>query len=197
MLSVVIPTYNHERALVPTLAMLVPGAVAGAVREVIIADAGSTDATHAVADEAGCDVVTSSAPLASLLRSAVAKTRSSWLMFLKPGTTLDPTWISEATRFVDEIIHRGTVDAQAAVFRRGISAGDRRPAVVQAFDLAKAVLARTPSPEQGLLIAKRRYDDLGGHRDAAPNPESDLIARLGRRQIVTLRSAAFALGRYT
>src|SRR6266851_5781020 len=38
MLSVIIPTKNSERALVPTLAVLVPGALTGTVRQVIIAD---------------------------------------------------------------------------------------------------------------------------------------------------------------
>ncbi len=54
MLSVVIATHESERALVPTLAALVPGAMAGLISEVVVADAGSTDATEEVADIAGC-----------------------------------------------------------------------------------------------------------------------------------------------
>src|SRR4249919_1741308 len=72
MLSVVIPTRNSERALVPTLAMLVPGVMASAVREVIIADGGSSDETREVADFAGCALIASDAPLAQRLRDAVA-----------------------------------------------------------------------------------------------------------------------------
>ena len=53
MLSVIIPTLNCERVLVPTLASLVSGAAAGTVRDVIIADGGSGDATRDVADLAG------------------------------------------------------------------------------------------------------------------------------------------------
>src|SRR6266436_4452549 len=59
MLSVVIATHNSERALLPTLAALVSGAAAGFVREVIVADAGSRDATTAIADGAGCRVLVS------------------------------------------------------------------------------------------------------------------------------------------
>ena len=54
MLSAIIATHESERALVPTLAALVPGAMAGLVREVIVADGGSRDATAEVADVAGC-----------------------------------------------------------------------------------------------------------------------------------------------
>ena len=45
MLSVVIPTLNAEKSLAATLAALVPGVVEGLIREVIISDGGSTDAT--------------------------------------------------------------------------------------------------------------------------------------------------------
>jgi glycosyltransferase involved in cell wall biosynthesis len=54
MLSVVIPTHDSGYLLLPTLAALVAGAAAGLVREVIVADAGSQDATAEIADAAGC-----------------------------------------------------------------------------------------------------------------------------------------------
>ena len=59
MLSVVISTHESERSLVPTLAALVPGATGGLISEVVLADAGSTDATEEVADIAGCRFVQS------------------------------------------------------------------------------------------------------------------------------------------
>jgi hypothetical protein len=68
MLSVVIATHDSERALLPTLAALVAGAAAGVVREVIIADAGSRDATCAIADGAGCHVLMSTQPRGARLR---------------------------------------------------------------------------------------------------------------------------------
>jgi len=54
MLSVIIPTRNSERALVATLAALVPGATAGLISEVLVVDGGSQDESAAVADVAGC-----------------------------------------------------------------------------------------------------------------------------------------------
>ncbi len=50
MLSVIVATHESERALVPTLAALVPGATAGLLGEVVVADAGSRDATAEVAE---------------------------------------------------------------------------------------------------------------------------------------------------
>src|SRR5438034_1001987 len=54
MLSAIIATHESERTLVRTLAALVPGAATGLLAEVIVADAGSCDATAEVADIADC-----------------------------------------------------------------------------------------------------------------------------------------------
>jgi hypothetical protein len=44
-----------------------------------------------------------------------------------------------------------------------------------------------PRPEQGLLVSKRFYQMLGGHKDGA-RTERRLISRIGRRRVVTLRA---------
>jgi glycosyltransferase involved in cell wall biosynthesis len=188
MLTVIIPTHNSERALVPTLAMLVPGALTGTVREVIVADDGSTDATADVVDIAGCDIVVSPAPLAMRLKAAAAAARGTWLLFLRPGVVLDAAWLEEVTRVVENAVLRGTVDTHAAVFRRAPpDAGETL--VRQVFGVIAAAL-QGPDPEQGLLISRQCYDRVGGHRAEAADPERDLLRRLGRRRLVTLRTAA-------
>ena len=74
MISVVIPTQESERLLVPTLAALVPGAMTGLLSEVVVIDAGSKDATEEVADIAGCRFIHSEGTLGA--RAAP----SSWLV---------------------------------------------------------------------------------------------------------------------
>jgi glycosyltransferase involved in cell wall biosynthesis len=188
-LSVIIATQDSERVLVPTLATLVSGAAAGIIREVIVADAGSRDATAQIADIAGCELKVSNVALAQRLREAAAAARGTWLMFLKPGTVLDANWVDETTRFIEHVERQGKVDSRTAVFRMAPSMGIDRSAVIEALTMLRAAVS-SPRPEQGLIIFKRLYDRLGGHRDAAADPERDLIARLGRRRIVRLRNAA-------
>jgi glycosyltransferase involved in cell wall biosynthesis len=191
MLSVIIPTLDCERSLVPTLATLVPGAAVGTVRDVIVADGGSRDATLEVADIAGCEIMTSHASLAVRLREATAKARASWVMFLKPGVVLDATWIDEVDRFVQQAEAHGVIDAPAAAFRAVAAQGFARPLLAEAWSSLRLALGGRIAPEQGLIIPKVLYERLGRHRDVQ-DPEADLLARLGRRRIVLLRSRAWA-----
>jgi len=184
MLSVIIPTHDCERALVPTLAALVPGAMAGVVSEVVVADGGSRDDTAAIAEHAGCNFMMVEGVLAQRLHLAAAAARAHWLFFLRPGTVLDATWIGDAQRFAE----LSTRDASAAVFRRGAPA---RAGVRDALSLLAAALGRRPRPEQGLLIAKPFYMALGGHSRSATDPEADLIRRVGRRRLVMLPTIAY------
>ena len=189
MLSVVIATHNSERALSPTLAALVAGAAAGIVREVIVADAGSRDATAAIADGAGCRVLVSAQGRGARLKAAADAARASWLLFLRPGVVLDATWVDETRRFVEDAELRGCAGTHAAVFR----ASAFRPGLLEALALLGTALGAKPDASQGLVIAKARYAALGGHRDVE-EPERDLRRRLRRRHLVLLRTGAIVAG---
>jgi glycosyltransferase involved in cell wall biosynthesis len=185
MISVVIPTHESERLLLPTLAALVPGALAGLVRDVIVADAGSQDETEKVADVAGCRFETIPGSLGARLAAAAALARAPWLLFLRPGSIPDATWINAVERFVSEGELAG--NERAAVFRLRLGRG--RSALAEALLLAVASLGARPKPEQGLLVSKEMYGRIGPHSADHDNPELDLLRRLGRRRIVVLDCA--------
>ncbi len=183
MLSVIIPTLDCERALVPTLAALVSGATAGLVSEVLIADGGSRDETAKVADVAGCNFTIEEGSLGMRLRAAAAKVRAPWLLFLRPGTVLDTPWTGEVGRFIQQ-----PPPGRAAVFRRAAPMGS---ALLEIASLLTAALGAGPHPEQGLLISRPFYDALGGHSGRAAAPETEFFRRIGRRRLVTLSTPAF------
>src|SRR5207302_9879934 len=99
MLSAVIATSDSERALVQTLACLVPGVTAGMLRDVIVADAGSRDATAEVADIAGCRLMVAPGPLGARAKAAAHSARRPWLAVPRAGTALQPSRVAEAVRF--------------------------------------------------------------------------------------------------
>ena len=86
MLSVIIPTDNDAQALAALLMVLAPAAVDGLVREVIAADAGSTDQTLELADDAGVDVVSGG------LVAAAGLARNAWVLVLPIEIKLSQDW---------------------------------------------------------------------------------------------------------
>lgn len=92
MLTVLIETLNDEEGLARTLASLVGAAVEGAVREVVVCDAGSTDGTSKVAEHAGCLY------LAGGVAVGIARARGEWLLLLEPGARLAEGWTGEVFR---------------------------------------------------------------------------------------------------
>jgi glycosyltransferase involved in cell wall biosynthesis len=185
MLSVVIPTRDCERTLVRTLAMLVSASVAGVVGDVVVADAGSSDDTAKIADMAGCTLLVLPAPLGVRLREGAAAARGSWLLFLRPGTVLDTTWAAEVERFIESAEQSGRED-MTAVFRARPPGETDQSLARQALALVKEALRRGPRPEQGLVISRRYYESLGGHRAEASDPETDLLRRISYSRIVRL-----------
>ena len=116
MLSVIVATHESERTLVPTLSALVPGAMSGLVTEVVVADAGSGDATAEVADIAGCRFMIAEGDLGARLRDAARSTRTPWLMFMRAGLVPEPGWMAAAESFMQAAAF-GENSPRAAIFR--------------------------------------------------------------------------------
>ena len=188
MLSAIIATHESERTLVPTLSALVPGVTAGLLGEVIVADGGSSDATAEVADIAGCRMMTSAEPLGTRLKAAAISTRSPWLLFLRAGCVPEPGWIDAADRFIIATDLRDSAE-RAAVFRPPGAADLLHPRLSELAALLRVVFGGGPKPEQGLLIARRFYDQIGGHSDG-PDAEIAILRKLGRGRIEMLTTGA-------
>ena len=140
MISVVLATRNDQRRLGRTLAALVPSAVDGLVRQVIVADAGSADATLEIADDAGAVVV--KGPLAE----ACASAKEDWLLILDPGARLGEGWERAAH---DHIVRVA------------------RPGVIRMGQRRGLLGMMSPAPAVGLLIRKAEVVGEGGLADMA------------------------------
>src|SRR5690606_25791799 len=101
MISVVVPTLNAEDGLAHTLAALVPAAVDGLVREVIVVDGGSTDRTLDIAEDAGAEIVKCGPGRGVQLMKGAEKARFPWLLFLHADTALEPCWQSEVETYIE------------------------------------------------------------------------------------------------
>ena len=192
MISVILPTDNAERLLPRCFDSLIAGAVRGVVREVIVSDAGSTDATLLIADAAGAHVIHSRKNRGAQMADAAASAKSDWLLFLHPQTALETGWDVEAESFISQAMMERP---RAAVFRFALEdfGGEARRAEAKAN--LRTVLFALPYGDQGLLIPKRLYQKLGGYRALIDMEDADLVRRIGRRRLVCLRSRAINVAR--
>jgi glycosyltransferase involved in cell wall biosynthesis len=101
MISVVIATHNDGLTLGQTLASLVPAAVDGVVREVILADAGSTDDTLAIAEDAGARVVRTDGAVEARLAEGCKGARAEWLLILQASESAPHGWEAAARRHME------------------------------------------------------------------------------------------------
>jgi glycosyltransferase involved in cell wall biosynthesis len=187
LISIILPTLDAEQLLVRTLSALVPGSAAGLVREVILADGGSRDDTEKVADAAGCEFLRGPRDLGARLRAAAHAARGNWLLFLDPAGVLDEGWPREVRAFMEGAERSGFAGRKAATFRLAFDGFGMKPKLKGAVNAARLALIGRPRAEQGLLITKRFYHELGAHADGA-KAHRRLIARLGRLRMVALRT---------
>ena len=187
MISVVIPTLNAERLLPRCFDSLITAAVRGVIREVIVADGGSGDATLAIADAAGAHIVRAGRRRGAQLAAGAEAARSDWILFLHPETALEPGWEVE----VESFLHQAMAERpRAAAFRFALEdfgAPARRAEAKAAF---RCWLLALPYGEQGLLTPRRLYKKVGGYRDLPRLEDADIVRRIGRGRLVMLRSRA-------
>jgi rSAM/selenodomain-associated transferase 2 len=189
MITVVIPTLNAEATLGQTLAALVPAAVDGLVREVIVVDGGSSDRTADIVDHAGANLVKGGPGRGQQLGVGAARARFPWLLFLHADTALAPGWEREASIFMERVDLEKQPLA-AAAFRFVLDDEGARPRLLERLVALRCAVLRLPYGDQGLLIPKRLYDEVGGYRPLALMEDVDLVQRLGRRRTVMLRARA-------
>ena len=192
MISVVIPTVNAERLLPRCFDSLITAAVRGVVREVIVSDAGSSDSTLAIADGAGAHIVHARKGRGQQLAEGAAIARSDWLLFLHPETALEPGWEVEAESFIDQAVME---QPRAAVFRFALEDFGNAARRAEALAGLRTAMFALPYGDQGLLIPKRLYTKLGGYRALSDMEDADLVRRIGRRRLISLRARAVNVAR--
>jgi rSAM/selenodomain-associated transferase 2 len=189
MISVVIPTLNAEATLAATLTALVPAAVDGLVREVIVVDGGSTDKTTAIVEDAGAQLICKNGGRGHQLTVGAMRAKQPWLLFLHADTVLDTGWEREVGLFMERAAAKPD-RATAAVFRFALDDLGARPRLLERLVAARYALFRLPYGDQGLLIPRTLYDEVGEFRPLPLMEDVDFARRLGRRRMTLLSARA-------
>ncbi|MFZ5668082.1 MAG: cell wall biosynthesis glycosyltransferase [Pseudomonadota bacterium] len=105
MITVIVESAQDAESLATCLASLVPAAVDGIVREVILVAAAPSEAVCSLAEDSG-------AGLTGDLETAIAAAKSDWLLILPATVRLEEGWQREAA------VHVQRHGDRAARFRR-------------------------------------------------------------------------------
>ena len=189
MICVVIPTLNAQAGLAATLTSLVPAAVDGIVRQVIVVDGGSCDRSVRIAEQAGAEIIRTTPGRGAQLALGAKQAKFPWLLFLHADTVLEAGWESEAIAFIERM-ETGDRPEAAAAFRFALDDLGIRPRLLESIVALRCAVLRLPYGDQGVLISRRLYDRLGGYSPMPLMEDVDLMRRLRRDQIFILRSQA-------
>lgn len=183
-ISIIIPTLNAEEHLPACLAALMEGLSAGLIRELIVTDGDSTDATCRIADAAGAVIATGPASRGGQLRRGVAQARGRWLLVLHADTQLEPGWAAT----VGEHLSNG--QGASAYFRLAFRARGVMPSWFAGWANLRSYVFGLPYGDQGLLVLRANYDRAGGYPDQ-PLMEDVALVRALPRPLVVLSARAF------
>lgn len=185
MLTIVIPTLNAQSELVPTLESLMPGVLDGLAVQLVIADGGSVDATLAIADEAGANIVRTPTGRGGQLRAGAGRARGAWLLFLHADTRLGPGWVDEVKTFIRD---RGP--EKAGYFRYCLDDRRWRARLLEGAVALRSKVLALPYGDQGLLVSRLLYDRIGGFGPLPLMEDVDIARRLGRARLHPLATRA-------
>ena len=177
-LSIVIPTLNAAGSLQGTLPVLTEGLSAGLVRELILSDGGSEDATQRIGEEAGAIFLFGPPSRGRQLQAGADAASGAWLLFLHADTVLSPGWSKTV------LDHLGNADC-AGYFRLRFAARGAAPKLVAGWANVRSRVFGLPYGDQGLLVSRALLDSIGGYLDI-PLMEDVAMARALKGRLTPL-----------
>lgn len=184
--SVILPTLNEAAHLARTLNSI----RIGNPHEILVIDAGSSDDTRAIAAAAGAQVIPSGKGRARQMNAGAALATGQVLLFLHADTRLPHDW----PRAVSDALRRPNAVAGAFTFALDQDFVGRR--WIEWTTRFRSTRFQRPYGDQGLFLARARFEELGGFANLPIMEDYELIQRLRRQgRIVIADAPAITSGR--
>ena len=184
-IAVVIAVRNEAERLPLLLADLHQGELP--LAELVVVDGASTDATARVARLAGARVVRGDPSRGGQLALGAAVTQSDWLLFLHGDGRLPAGWDRAIAQELARELARVLVNPQgpkrknqpsAWYFRLAIDAALPALRLVEWAVALRSQWRQLPYGDQGLLVSRRLYLQVGGFASVPLMEDLDLVLRL-------------------
>ena len=184
-LSIIVPALDAEAVLPVCLASLMPGLETGLIREVILVDAGSEDQTRRLAEGAGARVISSPEQgRAAQMRQGFEEARGDWFLFLHADTALSRDWAERAKSHMTERREK------AAAFTLAYRSDHPMAKVVARRANWRSRNLGLPYGDQGLLISRTLYAEIGGYPDTPFMEDVQIIRSIGKKRLSILSAEA-------
>jgi rSAM/selenodomain-associated transferase 2 len=178
LLSLIVPTLNAEAHL---------GACLDAAKdadELVVVDGGSSDYTIEVAERRGAKLLCAATGRGHQLSAGADAADGDWLLFLHADTVLADGWREAAES------HIAAAPETAACFRFRLDSPAWQARLVERGVAARVRMLGLPYGDQGLLISRALYNEIGGYKPLSLFEDVDLIRRLGSKRIRLLDAEA-------
>jgi rSAM/selenodomain-associated transferase 2 len=177
--SIIIPTLNAAEALATLLAQL---RRSNLVNEIVVVDGGSTDDSVSVARAARACVIAASRGRGNQLAAGATAAKCRWLLFLHADCRLEAGW---------ETAVRSFQTAPDTRWRAGyfdFALDDVAPAArrLERIVAWRCRILGLPYGDQGLLVSRGLYDEIGGFAPLPLMEDVDLVRRIGRARLARI-----------
>ncbi len=182
-ISIVIPTLNAADVLQDTVVPLIGAVTEGAVRELVISDGGSTDATRRIAEDLGAIVVAGPKGRGGQIARGIEAAGAQWLLLLHADTQLSDDWLAAVER------HMAQNPDKAGWFRLRFRAKGLAPRLVETGANLRARHFGLPYGDQALFLHRDTLRAAGG-MPTLPLMEDVALARRLKGRLSALDAEA-------
>ncbi|GLQ22735.1 glycosyl transferase [Algimonas ampicilliniresistens] len=170
MLIVIIPTFQAQAGLSQLLPQLVG-------ERIVVADGGSTDETLPMAVASGAVLAVGATGRGAQLRlgaklATLTGEPGDWFLFLHADSQLPKTWTS--------VVETAMVEGEPRYFRFKAAATGVRAWLMNQLVALRCATLGLPYGDQGLLIPRTLYEQIGGYAPMALFEDVDLVERLSK-----------------
>ena len=176
-ITVVIPTLNASSTISFTLAN-----VSKYINNIIIVDADSKDNTVQIAKKYKVKIIKSLANRGKQLHIGALSSNTDWLLFLHADTLLSKNSFKEMQKFIEMQPNK------AGYFMLKFNSNKYFASILEKIVYFRNKIFHLPYGDQGLLISKKLYKNIGGFAPIPIMEDVNIIRRISYRNLILINS---------
>jgi len=176
MLTVIVPNLNNEAAVKRLTAQLATADV-----KVILSDGGSKDDSLKIAAASGARLASGCCGRGHQLRRGAGLADTPWLLFIHVDSQLPDGWEHKVRQHIEQSPDK------AGYFAMKFASQGVAPRLVEFLVGLRSFFLRLPYGDQGLLISRSHYEEIGGFAPLVLFEDVDIIRKIGRKRLTWVK----------